>query len=92
MRGLYNLPLTDFGPCRAVRRDLLAGLDRRKVTFGWPTEMIVKAARHCACMAELPVSYRARCAGHPKISGARKGAVLAGCVILGTAFRYAGWS
>jgi hypothetical protein len=41
---------------------------------------------------EAPVSYRARRAGRSKVSGTIMGTVLAGCVIVGTTFRYAGWS
>ena len=92
MRSLYRLSVTDLGPYRAVRRDLLAKLDMREMTFGWPTEMIVKAARRRARIVEAPVSYRARRAGQSKVSGTLKGTLLAGYVILGTTFRYAGWS
>lgn len=91
MRWLYRLPVTDLGPYRAVRRDLLAGLDMREMTFGWPTEMIVKAARRRARIVEAPVSYRSRRAGQSKVSGTLKGTMMAGYVILGTTFRYAGW-
>jgi len=79
-------------PYRAVRRELLAALDMREMTFGWPTEMIVKAARRRARVVEAPVSYRSRRAGKSKVSGTIKGTVLAGTVILGTTFRYARWS
>ncbi len=88
----YHVSVTDLGPYRAVRRDLLAGLDMREMTFGWPTEMILKAARRRARIVEAPVSYRSRRVGQSKVSGSIKGTVMASCVILGTAFRYAGWS
>ena len=92
MAGLYGLPVTDLGPYRAVRRDLLAGLDMREMTFGWPTEMIIKAARRRARIVEAPVSYRSRRAGQSKASGTIKGTLMAGYVILGTTFRYTSWS
>ena len=92
MRWLYGLPVTDLGPYRAVRRDLLAGLEMREMTFGWPTEMIAKAARRRARIVEVPVSYRSRRAGRSKVSGTIKGTVMAGYIILGTTLRYAGWS
>src|SRR5258708_7554890 len=92
MRSLYRLRVTDLGPYRAVRRDLLVGLDMREKTFGWPTEMIVKAARRGACIMEVPVSYRSRRAGKSKVSGTIKGTLMAGYVILGTTFRYFRWS
>ena len=92
MRWQYHLPVTDLGPYRAVRSELLARLDMREMTFGWPTEMMVKAARRRARIVEVPVSYRSRRAGKSKVSGTIKGTLLAGYVILGTTFRYASWS
>src|SRR5262245_21550932 len=44
-RRLYRIELTDLGPFRAIRRDVLASLQMRERTYGWPVEMIVKAAR-----------------------------------------------
>ena len=82
MRRLYGLAVTDLGPYRAIRRDLLATLDMAEMTFGWPTEMIVKAARCRARIVEAPVSYRSRRSGRSKVSGTVKGTVLAGYVIL----------
>jgi glycosyltransferase involved in cell wall biosynthesis len=87
---LYGVPLTDLGPFRAVRRDLLAVLDMREHTYGWPVEMIVKAARHRARIVELPVSYRPRMAGRSKVGGTVQGTVLATYRILRTTLRYAG--
>jgi glycosyltransferase involved in cell wall biosynthesis len=92
MRWQYRLAVTDLGPYRAVRRELLAALDMREMTYGWPTEMIVKAARRRARVVEVPVSYRSRRAGKSKVSGTVKGTLLAGSVILGTTVRYARWS
>ena len=92
MSSLYHVSVTDLGPYRAVRRDLVAALDMHEMTFGWPTEMIVKAARRDVRIAEAPVTYRSRRAGQSKVSGTIKGTVMAGYVILGTTFRYAGWS
>ena len=45
MRLLYGLRVTDLGPYRAIRADLLAQLGMQEMTYGWPTEMMVKAAR-----------------------------------------------
>jgi glycosyltransferase involved in cell wall biosynthesis len=91
MRCLYRLPLTDLGPYRAVRRELLASLDMREMTYGWPTEMIVKAARRRARIVEVPVTYRARRTGQSKVSGTVRGTVLAGYRILSATFRYVAW-
>jgi glycosyltransferase involved in cell wall biosynthesis len=90
MALLYGVRLTDLGPFRAVRRDLLMALDMCERTYGWPVEMIVKAARRDARIVELPVSYRPRMAGHSKVGGTVRGTVLATYRILRTTLRYAG--
>jgi glycosyltransferase involved in cell wall biosynthesis len=87
---LYGLRLTDLGPFRAVRRDLLLALDMRERTYGWPVEMIVKAARQNARIVELPVSYRPRMAGQSKVGGTVRGTLLATYRILRTTLWYAG--
>jgi len=89
MYMLYGLRLTDLGPFRAVRRDLLLALNMRERTYGWPVEMIVKAARQHARIVELPVSYRPRMAGQSKVGGTLRGSALATYRILHTTFRYA---
>lgn len=89
MRTLYSLPLTDLGPYRAIRQPLLVDLNMQEMTFGWPTEMIVKAARRGAVIVERPVKYYPRLAGKSKVSGTLKGSILAAYMILGTTFKYA---
>jgi glycosyltransferase involved in cell wall biosynthesis len=86
---LYGLRLTDLGPFRAVRRDLLSELDMCEQTYGWPVEMIVKAARRHARIVELPISYRPRLAGRSKVGGTVRGTLLATYRILHTTLRYA---
>lgn len=88
MNALYNLSITDLGPYRAVRRQLLSKLNMQEMTYGWPTEMIVKSARSGARIAEVPVSYRNRRFGRSKVSGTLRGSLLAGWHILGVTFRY----
>jgi glycosyltransferase involved in cell wall biosynthesis len=88
MRLLYGMDITDLGPFRAIRVDLLASLDMREMTYGWPTEMMVKAARRGARIVEVPVSYRKRI-GRSKISGTVRGTVLATYYIFGVTLRYA---
>ncbi len=85
----YGAQLTDLGPFRAIRGDLLARLDMREMTYGWPAEMLVKAARRGACIIEVPVSYQARRSGRSKVSGTLRGTVLAARCILGVTLRYA---
>jgi glycosyltransferase involved in cell wall biosynthesis len=89
MYRLYGLRLTDLGPFRVAHRDLLNTLDMREMTYGWPVEMIVKAARQGARIVELPVSYRPRSAGYSKVGGTIRGTILATYRILRTTFRYA---
>ncbi len=89
MRQLYGLPVTDLSPFRAIRKEALLGLDMQEMTFGWPTEMMVKAARMGLQIKEIPVHYRARLGGKSKISGTLRGTILAGYYILTTTFRYA---
>ena len=89
MRRLYGVQLTDLSPYRAARTDLLDKLDMQEMTFGWPTEMIVKAARQHAHIVETPVSHHPRLAGKSKVSGTLRGSVLAGFYILRTTFKYA---
>ena len=89
MRRLYHIPVTDLSPFRAIRKEAVLALGMREMTFGWPTEMMVKAARAGYRLLELPVSYRPRLGGKSKISGTLKGTVLAGYYILFTTLRYA---
>jgi glycosyltransferase involved in cell wall biosynthesis len=89
MHRLYGLHLTDLGPFRAVHRDLLSTLDMREMTYGWPVEMIVKAACQGARIVERPISYRPRSAGVSKVGGTVRGTILATYRILRTTFRYA---
>jgi glycosyltransferase involved in cell wall biosynthesis len=89
MNRLYCLSITDLGPYRAIRRSLLGRLDMREMTYGWPTEMMVKAARQGARIVEVPVSFHPRRAGRSKISGTLRGTLLAAWYILGVTLRYA---
>jgi glycosyltransferase involved in cell wall biosynthesis len=89
MRLLYGLQVTDLGPYRAIRADLLARLRMREMTYGWPTEMMVKAARRGASVVEVPVRYRVRRGGQSKVSGTVRGTLLATHAILFVTLRYA---
>jgi len=89
IRRLYGLPVTDLSPYRAVQRAALLELGMQEMTYGWPTEMIVKAARRSWRIQEIPVSYHARRGGKSKISGTLNGTLYAAAFILATIFRYA---
>jgi glycosyltransferase involved in cell wall biosynthesis len=89
MNVLYNLSVTDLGPYRAIRRQLLLELDMREMTYGWPTEMMVKAARQGMRITEVPVGFYPRHTGHSKVSGTLRGTILAAWFILGVTLHYA---
>src|SRR5205085_5916680 len=42
IRLLYGLEISDLGPFRAGRADVLHGLALNETTYGWPVEMILK--------------------------------------------------
>jgi glycosyltransferase involved in cell wall biosynthesis len=86
---LYGVRVTDLGPYRAIRSDLLRELDMSEMTFGWPTEMMVKAARRRARIVEVPVSWQSRRAGQSKVGGTLRGSLLAAYYIVGVTLRHA---
>lgn len=89
MAFLYKVDVTDLGPFRAIRADLIRSLDMREMTFGWPTEMMVKSAKGNGRILEVPVSWHVRRSGQSKVSGTVRGSILAAYFILGVTFRYA---
>ena len=89
MSRLYDVQVTDLGPYRAIRADLLRTLDMREMTFGWPTEMMVKVAKRQLRILEVPVSWKRRRSGRSKVSGTVRGSILATYYILGVTLRYA---
>lgn len=88
VRLLYGLPLTDIGPFRAIPLHVLHDLAMEHKTYGWPVEMVVKAARRGYRIVEVPVTCRAR-VGRSKVAGTFKGSLLAGYHLLFTTLRYA---
>jgi glycosyltransferase involved in cell wall biosynthesis len=89
IRMLYGARLHDIGSFRVLRCSALEQLKMREMTFGWPVEMIVKAARAKYRMVELPVHYRRRRAGRSKVTGTIAGSVKAAYYMLRTTLRYA---
>jgi len=83
IRVRHGVPVTDLSPFRAVRRAMLLALPIEDLTFGWPTEMIVSAARAGWRITEVPVSCRPRSGGRSKVSGTLRGTTLAAVHILG---------
>ena len=78
---LYGLRITDLGPFRAARGEVLSKLALEETTYGWAVEMILKGALAGYRVVEVPVSYHPRI-GKSKISGTLKGTVGAGWFIL----------
>lgn len=89
MRALYRMTVTDLGPYRAIKVDLLQSLGMQEMSFGWPTEMTVKSANRKATILEVPVTWRARREGRSKVGGTILGSFLAARHILGVTVRYA---
>jgi glycosyltransferase involved in cell wall biosynthesis len=87
IRLLYGLNITDLGPFRAGRADVLRALALEETTYGWAVEMILKGALAGYRVVEVPVSYHPRI-GKSKISGTLKGTVGAGWFILSLIVRY----
>jgi glycosyltransferase involved in cell wall biosynthesis len=77
LRRRCNVSLTDLGPMRAARREALLGLHLRDRGFGWPLEMVLKAAAEDWVVGEVEVTYRARAGGRSKVSGSARGTLRA---------------
>jgi glycosyltransferase involved in cell wall biosynthesis len=85
----YGRRLTDLGPFRAIRADLFRRLGMRDRAFGWPAEMVVKAAALEARIVEVPVFHGPRLAGDSKVSGTVVGSARAAYGFLRAALRAA---
>jgi glycosyltransferase involved in cell wall biosynthesis len=81
IRWLYGISLTDLGPFRAARFEVLRTLDLREMTYGWAVELATRGARHGYRVLEVPVSYHPRI-GVSKISGTWRGSIGAAWGIL----------
>lgn len=87
IRLLYGLKISDLGPFRAARAEVLRALALEQTTYGWAVEMILKGALAGFRVVEVPVSYHPR-VGKSKISGTLKGTIGAGWFILSLIVRY----
>ena len=87
IRFLYGLKISDLGPFRAGRADVLRSLALEETTYGWAVEMILKGALAGFRVIEVPVSYYPRI-GRSKISGTLKGTVGAAWFIFSLTVRY----
>lgn len=87
IRMLYGLKISDLGPFRAARADVLRTLALEETTYGWAVEIILKGALAGSRIVEVPVSYHPRI-GTSKISGTVKGTLGATWFILSLIVRY----
>jgi glycosyltransferase involved in cell wall biosynthesis len=87
IRLLYRVEISDLGPFRAGRADVLRALVLEETTYGWAVEMILKGALAGYRVVEVPVSYYPRI-GKSKISGTLKGTVGAAWFIFSLIVRY----
>jgi hypothetical protein len=73
-----GLAVSDIAPARAVRRADLLALSVRDRAFGYPLELLVRAADAGWAVVERDVAYRPRAAGtKSKVSGSVRGTVRA---------------
>ncbi len=76
VRRTTMLELSDLGPMRATRRQGLLDLGMVDRRFGWPLEMVLRAAAAGWRLAEVPVPYRPR-VGRSKVTGTVRGTMRA---------------
>lgn len=72
LRRRTGARLTDLGPMRAARREALLALGVRDRRFGWPLEMVLRAAGAGWTIREVPVGHHPR-AGRSKVTGTVRG-------------------
>lgn len=76
LRLLYGVTITDIGSFRAIKAETFFSLRMEQMTYGWPVEMVVKAARKGLRMPSVPVTYQPRI-GKSKVTGTIRGTILA---------------
>jgi glycosyltransferase involved in cell wall biosynthesis len=72
LRRRSGVALRDLGPMRAARREALLGLGLVDRRFGWPLEMVVRAAEEGWRIDEVDVTYLPR-QGRSKVTGTVRG-------------------
>jgi glycosyltransferase involved in cell wall biosynthesis len=76
LRRRAGVRLTDIGPMRAARREPLLALGLRDRRFGWPLEMVVRAADAGWVIREVSVTVLPR-RGRSKVTGTVRGTLRA---------------
>jgi glycosyltransferase involved in cell wall biosynthesis len=87
LRLLYGLHISDIGSFRAIRTEVLFDLKMEQMTYGWPVEMLVKAARKKLRVQSVPIVYRRR-VGRSKVTGTIKGTIMATYYMFVVPLRY----
>jgi glycosyltransferase involved in cell wall biosynthesis len=77
LRRRAGVPISDIGPMRAARRGQLLALQLQDRRFGWPLEMVLRAAAAGWRVDEVAVRYSPRVGGQSKVSGSVRGTVRA---------------
>jgi dTDP-L-rhamnose 4-epimerase len=78
LRRTAGVAVRDLGPMRAARRTALLGLGLRDRRFGYPLEMVMRAAQHGWRIGEVDVAYGPRTAGtRSKVTGTVRGTLRA---------------
>ncbi len=72
LRRRSGLVLRDLGPMRAARREALLDLEIADRRFGWPLEMVLRAAAQGWRIVDVDVPYRTR-VGRSKVTGTVRG-------------------
>jgi glycosyltransferase involved in cell wall biosynthesis len=85
--NFYGIKITDLGPFRAARADVLRTVELEETTYGWAVELILKGATQGFRIVEVPVSYHPRI-GKSKISGTFRGTMGATWFILSRIARH----
>lgn len=74
VRRRSGASVRDLGPMRSARREALLELGLRDRRFGWPLEMVLRAAERRWRIEEVGVPYRPR-SGRSKVTGTVRGTV-----------------
>jgi glycosyltransferase involved in cell wall biosynthesis len=77
LRRSAGVAVHDLGPMRAARRADLLGLGLLDRRFGYPLEMVLRAARAGWRVREVDVGYAPRAGGRSKVTGTLRGTVRA---------------
>ncbi|MEU1983158.1 glycosyltransferase family 2 protein [Nocardia sp. NPDC019395] len=77
LRSRYGLPVHDIGAMRVAQRARLESLGRLHDRFGYPLELLVRAADADWVVREIDISYQPRTGGKSKVSGSARGSLRA---------------